>query len=224
MQPSFLIFIFALSKTKAFMKHKTLPAFAILIFSCCTLHAQIEKRSLLLGATLGYRNSSTTSYSSSSNAYVNPRIGYAVGKNSVIGLLGNFRYGKSKYDNNPSYKSTSTTYGGALYWRQFLPIQNRLGWYTELIAGISGGINKTTTSTFTKTRHTNYAVGAAPGIYFQALPKLLISADVGGLNFNRSIDKNSNSDIIGRSSAFEVNFLKEFTFGIDFILGRKPQS
>jgi hypothetical protein len=221
MQPSFLIYIFALPKIKAYMKQTILPTLFVLLGS--TLNAQIQKGSILLGGSLGYNSSNYTIFSSTSNATISPRVSYAIGNNSVIGISGNFSHGKSKAVNSDD-KVTSIGYSASAFWRRYFPVQNKLGWYSEFTGGIGGSSNKREImGGSSKTTTTSWTAGAIPGVYFQALPKLVINANVGGINYYRSKDKGSSGITGSKNSAFNVNFLSTFNFGVDFIIGKKSQ-
>lgn len=204
------------------MKLKTLLTFSTLFLSCCALNAQIEKGNVLLGGSFNYGSTSNSGYNTNSNAGISPRISYAIGKNSVIGLSGNFNYGVNKSATNDDKQITSG-YGASLFWRKYMPIQNKLGWYAEVNGGVTGWKNEYKGNNTSSNTATSYSIGALPGLFFQAMPKLLVNVNVGGVNFNRSINKNSSSTT-SRYSSFNVNFLSSFTFGVEFILGKKSQS
>src|SRR5271154_3680500 len=107
--------------------------FAIFLFS--TTLAQIEKNDWLLGGTLGLNTSNNSSNSvpignSSSNANIAPHVAYALGKNSVIGL----DLGYSYYDNSGNYKSSS--YSLNIFYKKYLPFNERFGIYFQFEGGI----------------------------------------------------------------------------------------
>ena len=102
-----------------------------------------------------------------------------------------------------------------------MPFKKQLGWYLEPSGGVSyeNNVQKYSNGE-TKNSSTRYAVNLIPGLYYQALPKLLISADFGGLGYSYNRNKSSGTPI-SRSSNVYFNLMSSFTFGVDFILGKK---
>lgn len=195
----------------------------IAIAATTTLSAQVNKGDILLGATLGagYNNSNSgASTTSQSNSNLAPRIGFGVGNNSVLGARLNVAYGSTKtkqYDN----KTSTFTYGASIFWRKLMPITKQIGWYVEPDAGIAfSRYTSKSSGTKSKTTSTSYTAGVVPGIYYQPLSSLLISADFGGLNYYHRQYKDAGG-VKTKSNDISLGLLQSFTFGIDFILGRK---
>lgn len=204
------------------MKRQTLLALLIVLASATATRAQIQKGEVLLGATLGFyynnNGNSGNPSSSSSNSNLAPRIGIAIGQNSVLGFKTSFGYGSSKDGGTNEQKYTSTTVGAGLYWKKFMPIKKQLGWYLEPNAGFSYAKGKIRNMfSETKSSSTTYAAGIVPGIYYQPLPKLLLSVDIGGAGYSYAINKGTGSST-SKSSAVNLSFLNTFTFGVDFLL------
>lgn len=205
------------------MKCKHLLFTTIAIAVSATLSAQVSKGDILLGATLGtgYNNSSSGAINTSqSNSNLSPRIGFGVGNNSILGARISVGYGTTKteeFDN----KSTNFTYGTSVYWRKLMPISKQIGWYLEPAAGVAFS-NNTNKSQGIKSKYSNtaFTVAAVPGIYYQPIPKLLISADFGGVSYSHGTNKSPNG-IKTKSNDVSLSLLQRFTFGIDFILGKK---
>jgi hypothetical protein len=203
------------------MKIKALLLCLTVITSATCLQAQVQKGDLLLGATLGFNsNNNNGGNYSSSNTNLDPRIALAIGENSVLGLRAHFGYYSSKSEVSDQ-KSRGTTLGAAAFWRRYMPIKKQLGWYLEANGGVR--FDRTIseyTAIKSKSTSTQYTVNAIPGIYYQALPKLLISADFGGLGYGFARTKHEGSPA-GRSSSIYFNMFSSFTFGVDFILGKR---
>jgi hypothetical protein len=201
------------------MKRQTLLAFIIVLASATASRAQIQKGDILLGATLGIGYNSNNTHSSSANANLAPRVGLAIGKNSVLGLQTNFGYQHSKPgDNNSTWERTATTLGAGLYWRKFMPIKDKIGWFLEPNAAFSYGKTKDESgSQKTEYSATGYSAGIVPGIYYQPVPKLLLSVDFGGLNYSYYINK-SEGNPTSKTSNVNFSLLSYFTFGVDFLL------
>ncbi|WP_315819931.1 outer membrane beta-barrel protein [Paraflavitalea speifideaquila] len=172
------------------MKRQILLLLVITISFTTTLTAQVQKGDWLLGATMGvYYGSSSNLNGSSTNSNLSPRISYAIGNNSVLGLKVGFGYQTSKSETN-SDKSNNTSIGTTIYWRHYMTIKKQLGWYLEPSAGFSTGRNvQTYPSGKVKNTYTGYTVNVTPGLYYQALPKLLVNVDFGGLGYVHNRNK-----------------------------------
>ncbi|NII24037.1 hypothetical protein HB364_03020 [Pseudoflavitalea sp. X16] len=203
------------------MKIKALLLCLTVITSATCLQAQIQKGDLLLGATLGFNsNNNNGGNYSSSNTNLSPRVALAIGENSVLGLRTNFGYYTSKSELSDQ-KSRGTTVGASAFWRRYMPIKKQLGWYLEA----NGGVNfyravSYYSNTKSKTTTTQYGANVIPGIYYQALPRLLVNVDFGGLNYTHGRSKMDGAPV-GKASSINFNLLSNFTFGVDFILGKK---
>jgi hypothetical protein len=198
-------------------------------------HAQVEKNDWLLGGSFSFgtnsNNSNNGSNSSSftgSNSNLNPDLGWAVGKNSVIGLRGGISVSTNK-DASGS-KQTYDSYLAGAFWRKFFPINDKVGWYGDLSAAYSLSKNKNTYSEPSPTLTTSskgYRAGLSPGIYYKPGKKIFLNAGFGGLTY--SYYKNNSDDIIpansfsSKSSNFGINLLNYFSFGVSFILNKEHQ-
>lgn len=204
------------------MKRQTLLLLAIIISSTATLTAQVQKGDVLLGATMGvnYGHSDPLT-SSSSNSSLSPRIGLGIGQNSVLGLRVIATYSTNKSEISIA-KTTEMSVGTSVFWRKYMPIKKQLGWYVETNGGIYFGknTNKNAVGDKNKTTSTRYVATAIPGLYYQALPKLLINVDFGGLGYSYSRYKYEGSPTSRTSNAY-INLMSSFTFGVDFILGKR---
>lgn len=203
-------------------RHLLFTAIALAITSAST--AQIKPGDVLLGASLGtgYNSSSSTGSagSSSSNANLSPRIGFGVGNNSVLGARLGVGYHRTKTDGIDD-KSTNWGLSAAIYWRKFMPVAKQLGWYLEPAVGVSSNKSQQTYSGGkSKSTTTSYIAAVVPGIYYQALPKLLINADFGGVSYYYSRSKNT-AGTVSKNNGISLNLMNQFTFGVDFILGKK---
>lgn len=199
------------------MKSKVLPILTLAIISTTSLTAQIKKGDLLLGATAGYNSNRTNSYYKSSNTNISPRVALAIGENAVLGLHTRFDYVRSKSETS-DLKTSSLTLGGGAFWRKYIPIKNQLGWYLEANGGVyfRRDVNKQS-GLKSKYLATEYSVNAIPGLYYRALPKLIINADFGGLGYNYARTRTEGNPV-GKTSGVYFTMLSSFTFGVDFIL------
>ena len=201
------------------MIKKTLLAVSIAFFFTCALKAQIHKNDWLLGGNLGYNTNNSTGNFASSNINFNPHIGLAIADNSVIGLSFQFGYNTQKYNaSNFASKIHNLNFFSAAFFKKYYAIKNKIGWYGQLNAGagIQKSIDYDSSGVKTSTSTTqNYTVGFTPGIYYQATPFILLTADFGGINYQYAT-----STSYAHSSSFGVSFLSSFSFGVDFILSK----
>ena len=197
------------------MKKISILTAIALLFSASITYAQILKKDVLLGGTLGYSTGTLYNSGTTSNVNISPRLGYAIGNNSVLSARFGYAFFKSKGSTNLNiYKTNSITAG--LSWKKFISVKEKFGLYTDLY----GTLGKTYTrqesgppTVVQKTTTTAYTGGLNPGVYYLPLRWLILSVDAGGLNYTYNRD-NSGS----HTSSFVVNFLSSFTFGVDFIL------
>lgn len=199
------------------MKSKTLLFLTLAIISVTSVTAQVlQKGNILLGASLGFNYGSSDNYSTS-NSNIAPRVAIGIGNNSALGLKTSVGY--TNYSADLSDERTYATYiGTGIYWRKYMPIKGRIGWYLEPNAGVN--FNKEVRKSLDnkiKTLTTQYNVKVLPGIYCQALPKLLINADFGGLGYNHNRSKASENPVNKYSNVY-LNLFNSFTFGVDFVL------
>jgi hypothetical protein len=201
------------------MKRVTLLTLITVLALTTATRAQIQKGDILLGATLGVGYGSNNAPSSSSNANIAPRIGLAIGQNSVLGLKTSFGYQHSKPgDNTGAWESTNINIGAGLYWRKFMPIKNKVGWYLEPNASFGYGKSKYKNgSEKTESSSKGYSASIVPGIYYQPIPKLLLNVDFGGVNYYYNVAKSAGNPN-SKSSGVNLSLLSYFTFGVDFIL------
>ena len=167
------------------MKSKMLLSFAIIIFSTFALQAQIEKKDWLLGGTLGFNTSnSNSSNNSNSNTNFAPHIGYAVGKNSVIGLNAEINYSQSAQESKNFSFSTNAFY------KKFFQVKGKFGTYLQFNGGVGWNASSFllfdsagTSSKQTSSNHF-YSASIVPGVYYQVSPGILLNADCGGLSYS----------------------------------------
>ena len=207
------------------MKRNYIFLAAAFIFISFVSNAQIEKKDILIGGTFGFNTGTSNGTTTTNNTNINPRIGYAIGNNSVLSARLGFGFGNSKTDGVS--KTNNYSLGLGLSWRKYFPLNEKFGWYTDLNGNYqlieqktkSLGIGSPNASeTYIRDR----SVYVNPGIYFVPIKGMIIGADVGGLGYSYS--KTSYGGGSGtRNSGFSVNFLNSFNFGIDFIINRKKK-
>lgn len=195
----------------------------ILLFGIASLlvtasMAQIDKKDILLGATFAVNSSDNSIHSTNSNSNLRTRVGYAIGRNSVLNITFGYSFLKTEGPGN-TYKSNIFSTG--LSWQKFFVIKDKLGWYTDLNAMFNNGTSKYLyPGSEYKTRSKGYSTGVNPGIYYTPVNGLLLTVNAGGINYEYF--KNSTSgQPTGKESNFTINVFDYFGFGIGFIINKK---
>lgn len=204
-------------------KISILSALAIL-FSTSVIHAQILKKDVLIGGSFGVGSNGATSSPTNTNANISPRIGYAIGNNSVLYANLGYSFYKSKSD-LVGNENISNSFSAGISWKRFIPIKDKFGLYTNLYGSFVNGNTKQDVGippVRQKTSNTGYIAGLTPGVYYSPVSWLLLNVDAGGIAYNYYKNKYEGSPT-SHSSAFNVNFLNSFTFGVDFILHKKKK-
>ena len=174
-----------------------------------------------MGGTVGFNSSSSiygtsSTGNSTSNANIAPHIAYAIGKNSTLGL----NLGYSYSDNAGNNKSSS--FLSNVFYKKYFPCKEKFGIYLQLYAGIvltkSSYLVLDSTGSFTKNSSTThgYDASAIPGVYYLVSKRILLTVDCGGLSYIYDNNRDGYS-----ATYWTFNFLNSFTFGVDFILGKK---
>lgn len=188
------------------------------LFTIFYANAQVSKGDVLIGGSFGYNSYQNQGNNSNSNANVSPRVGYAIGKNSVLSARVSASFSKSTAEVG-DYKNTNSFVATGIGWRKYYPIKNKFGLYSDLNGNVGWGRSESTSNTGVEyeSNFTNYNVGLTPGLYYHVTPGILLGADFGGFG----VSHNRTEPNSGRTTAVYLNLLSTFTFGVDFILGKK---
>lgn len=179
--------------------------------------AQIEKGSWILGGTFNFNNSDAAPPGfATSNASVSPHLGLAAGRNSVMGLSFGFFY------SNSGNGQTAWTFSANPFYRKYIPLKNKLGCYLQFYSGLawtkSVDIFPDSTGASVKhsTAYNSYNLGFTPGLYYQVSPGVLLNLDAGGISYFYADYGHGQW-----SSSLRAGLFEQFSFGVDFILGKK---
>ncbi|MCB2380196.1 outer membrane beta-barrel protein [Hymenobacter sp. BT635] len=228
---------------------------ALLAAGTEAVHAQsIAAGTISLGGTIGYSKSTDKTSSSfqgqnysyetkSSEFRFSPSVGYFLNDNLALGLSLGYSSERRPYTtsspspNNPSREELDPTrtiqVGPYVQYYKMLSEQfgvvgtlgggyQSLKRYDYINNGPMGGIQ------ISEQKASGFYAGLTPGIIFFPVPKLGISASIGGLGYDRlNYDYPTNtggsapSDFEASSSVFGANFgLDQLQFGGTFYLGR----
>ena len=200
------------------MQKKLLLVLAI-VASALVSHAQVEKKDWLLGGTFRFNtnNSNDANGSTSgSNSNLNPELGWAVAKNSIIGFRGGFSV--SNWTGFNGGKSTATAYSAGLFWKKLFPINEKAGWYGDLSSGYSHSNNKFTDINGTNKSASNaFYASLSPGVYYKPSGKILLNAGIGGLGYTHT-KADAGTNFESKTNSFNVTLLNYFSFGVSFII------
>jgi len=215
------------------MQKKLLLVLTI-VGSALVSRAQVEKNDWLLGGYFNFNTSSSSSNNGSnngsnsgSNSNISPELGWAAGKNSIIGARGSVNFGTSKDVNG--YKSTNHSYLVGAFWKKLFPINEKVGWYGDLTGAYSYSNNEFANSSQPQqVSGSGFYAAISPGVYYKAGKKILLNAAIGGMTYNYG---KTNYDYTGSSggqgsskaSTFGINLLNYYSFGVSFILNKEHQ-
>lgn len=193
---------------------------ATLITSSATfLHAQIDKNKFLISATTGYDAFSYKNFNWNTSA----GIGYAVGKNSV--LSANFGYSlyREKWNHNNSFTDEANTFSAGATWRKYMPIKGKFGWFMEVNGGAewSEFVARYDSTTLPRSGSSKYySIGVKPGLYYAFSKRVMLTADVGGINAGILSSRFSNQTQRTSDFHYNFNFLSSFKIGLNIQLGK----
>lgn len=190
--------------------------FSALAFMAFTASAQIEKKNVLLGGSLGFgNNASTNQFSSGSNSNIQPYIQFAYNKNRTIGFGLDFSYSSNK-SNEGENKQENFALAPQVGFSQFHPIKGNFGWVLQEYVGASFQSNTSQNGSETnKVNGTSVFAGITPGLYYVVGEKKnwLLQANVG--NLGGSYYKQSNADY--STWNFNTNLFQSYRFGFAYI-------
>ena len=169
---------------------------AVLIISCSSSFAQLEKNNLYTGFSLarGFGNGST--------AYeLQPSGSFALGKHSLLTLYGRYQHGKefvNPYGTDRTGRENIYGFGASYtYFRNFKG-SKKWGWFIQAEASINK-INsydiKSGTTEFVY-HQTEKQLLIRPGIFFKPSRRVMFYADFGGLQLLGSRRTNNFANVI----------------------------
>ena len=161
--------------------------------------AQFDDTKYVLGGTVNYgayETISNSAFSAGSNFGIAPSIAKVISPSSLLGVQLGFNHNKSE---SPNDVLTNTSYSLRAYYQPFYPISEKIFFNWRALGGISGN---QFTSEENKYNSLGLNLGVVPGLTWQVMDKLLLSASIGGASFNKSL--------------FDSSSLNAWTFNISF--------
>lgn len=125
------------------MKKNLLFSVAAILFSSFA-NAQISKSSVFIGGSLNFSSDKNNPSpannvgSLNSNWAIKPQIGKVISHNKIVGVFLNIGGSKNKQGSVPNLAQTkNTSYGGGFFFRNYLPVINRLYLFGDASLGFN---------------------------------------------------------------------------------------
>lgn len=168
------------------------------------------------------------------NITIVPNIGYAIGKNLMLGANVGVGFGTGDSssrtggfpDNQFSAESESTSWNIAPYVRAFLPVGKRTAFYVQGEVGYSTSKNSSSSEqngfiNTNESRNTGYSAGLRPGLTYFMTNRLALETQLGFLGYSTNTfeSKDENDTVSGTSenSNFGFNFNpSQIFFGLSY--------
>lgn len=200
--------------------------------------SQFSKGDKLIGGAISsYSSNSTYVYTNnpgSNNSFGSgfiPRYSWVTKNNRMNGVFLNANYSHSKTtgSSTPNGYSISNYYsfGVGYFVRKYNDFNQQLGWFLEYNGVVSYLGNKQEQSlmgniSYYKSWEVAAGVNVSPGLYYRASRAVLVEAAFGGVNAKYSKGQGYGT----QSEGFNIglNFPSNFTFGLQFLVGRKQGS
>lgn len=203
----------------------------------------IEKGTWNVGGnfSLGYSDFESTfnqqeNLNNSQNFNINivPNIGYAIGKNLILGVNIGVGYGTGDSssrtsgfpDNQSNAESESTSWNISPYVRAFLPIGKRAAFYVQgevgfLTSNSSSSLEQNGLINTDESTNTVYSAGLRPGLTYFMNKRLALETQLGFFGYSTSTfeaeDENGSFSRTGEFKNFGFNFnTSQLFFGLSY--------
>ncbi len=231
-------------KLNLFPMKKLLLGLLVFQFFIFAANAQIEKGSIMLGGSVNFNNSNSeelsgtlpdvSAYNYDSHDFLfNPRFGYSIGNNWVIGTALAFNKGKITRKSASSTSSSSTmeeqisshdAFGAALFARKYFPLGDKFSVFGELISGANWrNVNFRSnssqgTSSENETKYTEYQTTLSAGLAY--FPKNWLALELSTNLVSFTTGEQNQSSRKYDSFSFGLN-TSSINLGVSFFLNNK---
>tara|TARA_R110002020_G_scaffold337139_1_gene552632 strand:+ start:91 stop:771 length:681 start_codon:yes stop_codon:yes gene_type:complete len=219
----------------------------LLVFQFFTFvaNAQLQKGSIMLGGKINYTNSNsdqerTTDINTTRNAKSNsfsfdPKIGYTLGNNWVIGAIFRIQTGKSIIDatsynnsniNNEKITDEQKAFGAGLFARKYFPFGDKFSAFGELNTGAiwnkytSQYETSSTSYDENETKYNEFQTGLLAGIAYFPKNWMAIELSTNLITFTSSDQESEISPSSSNSFDFGFN-TSAINLGVSFFLNNK---
>lgn len=225
--------------TKSSMKRNRLAIVILCMLVSFAAKSQFAKGDRLIGGAINiysaynnytYSNNPTNNNNSFGTGFV-PRYSWVTKDNTMNGVYLSSNYSQSKTfssSNSGQYsKNIYFSLGLGYFIRKYKDFNQQLGWFLEYNGILSYRLNKQTQNVTGNTlddKSTSIGAGVnvSPGLYYRVSPAVLVEAGFGGANATYSKGRGSGTESHG--VIIGLNFPSNFTFGLQFLLGRKQSN
>ncbi len=223
---------------------KFLLGLLVFQFFVFAANAQIEKGSIMLGGNVNFNNSNSeqligmlpnvTAINDDSKDFLfNPRFGYAIGNNWIIGTALTFNTGKTTRKSVSSTSSSSTmeeqifdydAFGATLFARKYFPLGDKFSVFGELISGVNWRTvnslynSSQGTSSENETKYTQYTTSLSAGLAYFPKNWLALELSTNLVSFTTG-EQNQTSPKYD-SFSFGLN-TSSINLGVSFFLNNK---
>ncbi len=230
---------------------KRLVWLSLLLAFGASLEAQVEQGAFLLGGQINFSTEEKddgivfpgigTSLSgedlNSSSFGISPRLGYFLSDQLVVGLSGNFQYGRAEGESNDVFSAAtfpaeliSRTYGGGLFARYYQNFgeMKRFGYWL----GLQGSylrtrsertLDQVTFEVVTVIETDQLSFGITPGLYFFPCPALALEASVGGMSYTTLEREGDGGTVNERRFSTFLSGQLGLRIGVSLFFGRSAE-
>ncbi|NOU61393.1 hypothetical protein [Marinifilum caeruleilacunae] len=215
------------------MKHFLLLLFSITILS--SLHAQIQKGSVITGGYLNYNTNDVSQKPNngghtftdieSNNLTLAPQVGVFVNESTLIGLGLTYEHTKNKssyesmYYNSESYEDKRNLFLINPYLTKYSKLKDKLYFTTRLNLMVGFGKHE-------ESKLLAFRANATPGLTYFVSDKWALTCNVGQIYYNRMRSKLTTEDFTNKSIdedyGLRVSF-NTFTVGFQYVINKKSR-
>jgi hypothetical protein len=228
MQASFLLFIFAFTKTKCIMKRKPLLFLLIILFSSQIVQAQISKGDYFIGGQLGFamlKNESSRNYSNNkqTNIIIAPALGFVTKDNLVWGF--DVPVEIYKYEPAPGTGNNRTwlSAGAGVFARKYFEIADRFYLFGQGRFGASY-ISEKNSLEAARQKRTGFSLmlSVYPGISYAIKKNIHIESgfyNLGAIGYTRTKTTSTDLTVFDNGKSSSIGFGADFDNATSFTVG-----
>lgn len=180
--------------------------------------AQFDDTKYVLGGTVNYganQNNVNSGVSLNREFGIAPSIAKVINSSSLVGIELGYRHYKSESVDN-IHVSTTINYSLGAYYQPFYPISEKIFFNWRAKGGV-GKYQNTNEFEFSASENSivDLNIGVNPGLSWQVMDRLLLSATIGGAQFSKSLYQTTNNEQY--SWSFNISF-NQPSFSFNYLL------